>query len=138
MTDLLAGLASATSWGASVTLLTGFLVLIGAAAADARARSVEAAILKVLGATRARILAGLAMRAAILGAAAGLVALGAGIAGGWAVSHFVMDTPFQVIWPSALRAVIVSGGVMVTLLTGLVHAAGPLATRPARVLRASE
>jgi putative ABC transport system permease protein len=136
VTDLLASLASATSWGASVTLLTGFLVLIGAAAADARARSVEAAILKVLGATRARILAGLAMRSAILGAAAGLVALGAGIAGGWAVSHFVMDTPFQVIWPSAL--VIVSGGVMVTLVTGLVHAAGPLATRPARVLRASE
>jgi putative ABC transport system permease protein len=56
VTDLLASLASATSWGASVTLLTGFLVLIGAAAADARARSHEAAILKVLGATRARIL----------------------------------------------------------------------------------
>ena len=136
VTDLLASLASATSWGASVTLLTGFLVLIGAAAADARARSVEAAILKVLGATRAKILAGLALRAGILGAAAGLVALGAGIAGGWAVSHFVMDTPFTVIWPSAL--LIVSGGVMVTLITGLVYAIGPLSARPARVLRASE
>jgi len=136
VTDLLASLASATSWGASVTLLTGFLVLIGAAAADARARRQEAAILKVLGATRARILAGLAMRSLMLGAAAGLVALGAGIAGGWAVSRFVMETPFAVIWPSALA--IIAGGTGVTLLAGLGHALGPLAARPARVLRASE
>ncbi|MBC7165416.1 MAG: FtsX-like permease family protein [Roseovarius sp.] len=136
VTDLLASLASATSWGASVTLLTGFLVLIGAAAADSRARSYEAAILKVLGATRAHILAGLALRALVLGAAAGLVALGAGIGAGWAVSHFVMDTAFAVIWPSALA--IVAGGIAVTLLAGLAYAIGPLATRPARVLRGRE
>ena len=55
---------------------------------------------------------------------------------GWAVSHFVMDTPFQVTWSSAL--VIVSGGVIVTLITGLVYAIGPLSARPARVLRANE
>ncbi|MBK46096.1 MAG: drug:proton antiporter [Roseovarius sp.] len=136
VTELLASLASATSWGASVTLLTGFLVLIGAAAADSRARSYEAAILKVLGATRARILWGLALRALLLGAAAGLVGLGAGLAGGWAVSHFVMETPFAVIWRSAL--VIVAGGVAVTLLAGLAYAIPPLATRPARVLRGRE
>jgi len=136
VTDLLASLASATSWGASVTLLTGFLVLIGAAAADSRARSYEAAILKVLGATRAHILAGLALRALVLGAAAGLVALGAGIGAGWAVSHFVMDTAFAVIWPSALA--IVAGGIAVTLLAGLAYAIAPLATRPARVLRGRE
>jgi len=136
VTDLLASLASATSWGASVTLLTGFLVLIGAAAADARARSREAAILKVLGATRARILGGLALRSLILGAAAGLVALGAGIAGGWAVSRFVMETPYTVVWPSALA--IVGGGTAITLLAGLGFALGPLRARPARVLRARE
>lgn len=134
--DLLAGLARATSWGASVTLLTGFLVLIGAAAADARARTYEAAILKTLGATRARILTSLILRALILGAAAGLVALGAGIAGSWAVSHFVMHTGFQVIWSSAIA--IIAGGVTVTLLAGLVFALGPLRARPARTLRARE
>ncbi|SEL78415.1 putative ABC transport system permease protein [Roseovarius azorensis] len=136
VSDLLAGLASATSWGASVTLLTGFLVLIGAAAADSRARTYEAAILKTLGATRARILTSLVLRATILGAAAGLVALGAGLAGGWAVSHFVMDTGFQVIWPSALA--IILGGMVVTLLAGLGFALGPLTARPARTLRARE
>ncbi len=136
VSELLAGLASATSWGASVTLLTGFLVLIGAAAADQRARTYEAAILKTLGATRGRILTSLVLRAAILGAAAGLVALGAGIAGGWAVSHFVMETSFAVIWPSAIT--IILGGALVTLLAGLGFALGPLTARPAQTLRARE
>ncbi|MFU8776727.1 MAG: ABC transporter permease [Roseovarius sp.] len=136
VTDLLAGLASATSWGASVTLLTGFLVLIGAAAADQRARTYEAAILKTLGATRARILSSLILRALILGGAAGLVALGAGIGGGWAVSHFVMDTSFSVIWASALAVIL--GGMLVTLLAGLIFSLGPLRARPARTLRARE
>ncbi|RBI71441.1 drug:proton antiporter [Roseovarius sp. TE539] len=133
---LLAGLAAATSWGASVTLLTGFLVLIGAAAADSPARVYEAAILKTLGASRASILQSLALRAALLGAAAGAVALGAGILGGWAVSRFVMDTQFTVIWPAALA--IVGGGIVVTLLAGLAFAWPPLAARPARVLRGRE
>ncbi|MEB8387524.1 FtsX-like permease family protein [Rhodobacteraceae bacterium KMM 6894] len=136
VSGLLAGLASATAWGASATLLTGFLVLIGAAAADQGARVYEAAVLKTLGASRARILASLALRAGLLGAAAGIVALGAGILGGWAVSHFVMETPYRIIWPSALA--IVAGGILVTLLAGLAFAWRPLAAKPARVLRARE
>lgn len=136
VTDLLASLASATSWGAAVTLLTGFLVLIGAAAADSRARTYEAAILKTLGASRAQILWSIALRALILGAVAGGVALAAGIGGGWAVSHFVMDAPYAVIWPSALG--IVAGGVVVTLLAGLAFAMRPLRASPARTLRAQE
>jgi putative ABC transport system permease protein len=136
VTDLLASLASATSWGAAVTLLTGFLVLIGAAAADARARTYEAAILKTLGATRGQILWSIALRSLILGLVAGAVALAAGIGGGWAVSHFIMDTSYAVIWPSALA--IVAGGVMVTLLAGLAFALRPLRAAPARVLRTQE
>ncbi|MCE8008396.1 FtsX-like permease family protein [Aestuariivita sp.] len=136
VTDLLAGLAAATSYGAAATLLTGFLVLIGAAAAGEGARTYEAAVLKTLGANRARILRSFALRAAILGAAAGLVALAAGIGGGWAVSYFVMDTGFDIIWPSALG--IVGGGVLATLLAGLAFAWRPLAARPAQVLRARE
>ncbi|WP_424987649.1 ABC transporter permease [Microbulbifer sp. S227A] len=134
--EVLAGLAAATSYGAAATLLTGFLVLIGAAAAGEQARTYEAALLKTLGAARSRILASFALRAALLGAAAGSVALAAGIAGGWAVSHFIMDTDFTVIWPSALG--IVAGGVLATLLAGLGFAWRPLASRPARVLRGRE
>ena len=136
VSDLLAGLASATAWGAAATLLTGFLVLIGAAAADQTARTREAAILKTIGASRAQILASLALRAALLGAAAGIVALAAGITGGWAVSHFIMDTNFEIAWTSAL--LIVTGGAMVSLLAGLGFAWAPMQARPARILRSRE
>ncbi|MDX5414495.1 MAG: FtsX-like permease family protein, partial [Rhodobacterales bacterium] len=136
VSDVLAGLAAATSYGAAATLITGFLVLIGAAAAGERARTYEAAVLKTLGASRGRILRSFALRAALLGAAAGMVAIAAGIGGGWAVTHFIMQTGYTVIWPSAIA--IVLGGVLATLLSGLAFAWRPLAARPAQVLRARE
>ncbi|MEQ6250568.1 FtsX-like permease family protein [Sulfitobacter sp. HNIBRBA3233] len=134
--DVLAGLAAATSYGAAATLLTGFLVLIGAAAAGAEARTFEAALLKTMGASRRMIAASFILRAALLGLAAGAVALLAGVLGGWAVSTFVMETEFSVIWPSALS--IVAGGIIVTVLAGLGFARRALNARPARVLRARE
>jgi len=130
------GISAATRYGAAATLLTGFLVLIGAAAAGESARRYESAVLKTLGASRGRILASFALRAALLGAAAGIVALTAGITGGWAVTTFVMDTPYAVEWPSALS--IVLGGILATLIAGLIFALRPLAARPAHVLRARE
>ncbi|MFA3917327.1 ABC transporter permease [Ruegeria hyattellae] len=136
VTEVLSGLAAATALGASAALVTGFLVLIGAAAAAVTARTYEAALLKTLGATRRRILLSFALRSALLGAAAGIVALAAGIAGGWAVSHYILETGFSVIWPSALT--IVTGGILATLLAGLCFAWGPLSARPARILRARE
>jgi putative ABC transport system permease protein len=134
--DVLGGLAAATSYGATATLLTGFLVLIGAAAAGADARTYEAAMLKTLGASRRMIAASFILRAALLGLAAGSVALFAGILGGWAVSTFVMETDYSVIWPSALM--IIAGGIIATVLAGLGFARRALQARPARVLRARE
>ncbi|OSQ46993.1 ABC transporter permease [Marivita geojedonensis] len=133
---LLEGIGAAVRWGAAATLLTGFLVLIGAAAAGEGARTYEAAVLKTLGASRARILQSFALRSALLGGGAGLVALAAGILGSWAVMTFIMDSSFAVVWPSALGIVI--GGVLATLVAGLVFAWRPLAARPAQVLRARE
>lgn len=136
VSELLDGIGQAVRWGAAATLLTGFLVLIGAAAAGEGARTYEAAVLKTLGASRARILRSFALRAGLLGAAAGAVALGAGITGAWAIMTYVLDSEFSVIWPSAIA--IVTGGVLATLLAGLGFAWGPLAARPAGVLRARE
>lgn len=136
VTELMEGIASATRWGAAATLLTGFLVLIGAAAAGAPARSYEAAVLKTLGAQRRRILASFALRAMLLGFGAGLVALLAGITGGWAVMRFVMESSYEVIWPSA--AGIILGGILATLLAGIGFAWSALASKPVRVLRARE
>ncbi len=136
VSEVLEGIAAAITWGASVTLLTGGIVLIGAAAAGARGRTYEAAVLKTLGATRGTILADFALRSALMGAAAGIVALVAGGLGGWAVTYFVMETEFRFAVASA--AVIVAGGLAATLLAGLAFAWGPLAARPAQVLRARE
>lgn len=134
--DVLSGLAAATSYGATATLLTGFLVLIGAAAAGADARTYEAAMLKTLGASRRMIAASFILRAVLLGLAAGAVALLAGILGGWAVSTLVMETDYSIIWPSAL--LIIAGGIIATVLAGLGFARRALQARPASVLRARE
>ncbi|SEV92007.1 putative ABC transport system permease protein [Cognatiyoonia koreensis] len=136
VSTLVEGIAAATRYGALATLLTGFLVLIGAAAAGERARTFEAAVLKTIGATRQRIMVSFALRSALLGLAAGVVALGAGILGGWAVQTFIMENDYRIIWSNALA--IIGGGVLVSLLAGLAFAARPLAARPAQVLRAKE
>ncbi len=132
----LAAIATATAWAAGATLVTGFVVLIGAAAAGERGRVYEAALLKVLGASRGRILASFALRAGLMGAAAGLVALAVGAVAGWAVMRFVMETSYQFEWVSALA--IILGGIGATLLAGLVFAWRPLSARPAQVLRGVE
>ncbi|MGB3178688.1 MAG: FtsX-like permease family protein [Albidovulum sp.] len=134
--EALGAIARATSIAAGVTLLTGIVVLIGAAAAGERARIYEAAILKTLGATRGLILRSFAIRSGLMGAAAGSVAVGFGAAAGWAVMTFVMEAPFRFEPVSAL--VIVIGGAFATLLAGLVFALRPLAARPAQVLRARD
>jgi len=134
--EAMAALAAATSAAALATLATGFVVLIGAAAAGERGRIFESAVLKTLGASRGRILASFALRSALMGAAAGAVAIGAGALASWAVLTQVMDLRYAFAPLPALA--IVAGGVLATLLAGLAFALRPLAARPARVLRAQD
>ncbi len=122
----------ATSLAALAVLATGFVVLIGAAAAGERARIFEAAVLKTLGATRGQVLASFALRSALMGAAAGLVA---GLAAG-AILTQVMELDYRFAAGSALA--VVAGGVGATLAAGLVFALRPLSVRPACELRAWE
>jgi putative ABC transport system permease protein len=89
-----------------------------------------------VGAARSRILASFALRSALLGAAAGIVAIAAGALGGWSVMTFVMDTSYRFEPVSALA--IVLGGALATLIAGLAFALRPLSARPARVLRAQD
>ncbi|MBF9032611.1 drug:proton antiporter [Rhodobacterales bacterium HKCCE2091] len=136
VTDALEGIAAATTVGAGATLLLGFVVLIGAAAAGEPARVREAAVLKVLGAERGRILGSFALRSAILGAAAGTVAVAAGALGAWAVMRFVMESGYRFEPVSA--AAIVAGGAATVLAAGLLFALRPLSVRPAGILRAQD
>ncbi|MBT2130548.1 ABC transporter permease [Aliiroseovarius lamellibrachiae] len=136
VTGLMGQVAAAITYGAMATLVTGFVVLMGAAAAGERARTYEAAVLKTLGATRGEILLNFALRSAVLGAAAGVVAVIAGGISGWAVTHYIMENDFVFEPVSAIA--IVTGGVVATILAGLAYAWRPLAARPAQVLRARE
>jgi len=136
VSDALSAIATATAWAAGTTLLTGFVVLIGAAAAGERARIYEAAVLKTLGASRAQIMGSFALRAALTGAAAGAVAIAAGGLAAWAVTQFVMDTSF--VFEPVSAFAIVGGGVLATLLAGLAFVWRPLNARPAQVLRSQE
>lgn len=136
VSDALRGIASAIRWGAAATLVTGFVVLIGAAAAGERRRVYEAVILKTLGATRLLILASFALRASILGGAAGLIAIAFGGVASYAVMTFVMEVDFTFEVVSA--ASIVLGGALASLLAGLAFALRPLNARPAQVLRSRE
>lgn len=130
------GIAAATSYAAAMTLLTGFVVLIGAAAAGEQGRTYEAAVLKTIGASRRRILTSFMLRAAILGAAAGLVALFVGALAAWGVVTFVMNTSYRFDMVSAL--IIITSGAGATVLSGLAFAWRPLSARPAQVLRMQE
>ncbi len=128
-------IAAAARWASLVTIAVGLVVLLGAAAAGARARTYEASVLKVIGATRPRILEALALRSALTGAAAGFVAILFGAAAAWGVITFVLDADFAFEPVSAVAVVV--GGAMASLLAGLVFAWPALAARPARILRAA-
>ncbi|TPE48312.1 ABC transporter permease [Amaricoccus solimangrovi] len=134
--DALRSISAATRWGAGATLLTGIIVLIGAAASGQRARVYESAVLRTLGATRARVLASFALRSALAGLAAGVVAVIAGLGAGWWVTARVMEADYVFAPGSALF--VVAGGALASLVAGLVFALRPLRARPARVLRARE
>lgn len=130
---ILEGIAAATTLGALATLVTGGVVLIGAAAAGEDKRRYEAAILKTLGASRLGVLWSFALRSVLMGTAAAITALFAGGLGAWAVIRFVMDADFAFAWGPAV--IIVIGGVILTLLTSLWFSWRAMRVRPARVLR---
>jgi putative ABC transport system permease protein len=77
-----------------------------------------------------------ALRSALMGAAAGVVAIVAGGLAGWAVMVLVMEGEYFFEPVSAVA--IVAGGVFATMAAGLLFALRPLAARPAQVLRAQE
>lgn len=133
---ILSALSGAISYGSGITLATGLVVLIGAAAASERRRVYESAILKTLGASRRRILTSLAIRSTILGAASGVVAIIAGGIAGWAIMTFVMESNYR-FEPFSAFAIVLGGGLM-SLFAGLLFALTPLSVSPSRILRSPD
>jgi putative ABC transport system permease protein len=117
-----------------LTILSGLLVLAGAIAAGGRGRLYDATVLKVLGATRARIALVYIVEYGVTGVLTGLLALCAGTLAADAIAEQVFQVPLTFDWSAAALTVV--GGGAATLLFGLAGAWAALAAKPARQLRA--
>jgi len=133
-TDLFDRLALAVRGAAGVAALAGLLVLTGAIAARARARTREAAILKVLGASRAQILAAYVLEYGAVGAIAGVAGVALGYAAAWPVVVKVFEARWSVDWTGV--GVLLGGAALAAALGGLLAAFQALSKRPAPALRA--
>jgi putative ABC transport system permease protein len=133
VSGMLSQLAVAVRAAASVAILAGIAVLVGALAASRRARTYDSVVLKMLGATRARILAAQAAEFAALALVVSLVALALGSAAGWWVVVRIFELDWAPDWSAVFLTLLL--GAAVTLGLGLLGSLPALAARPARALR---
>ncbi len=119
---------------ASVAILAGIAVLVGALAASRRARTYDSVMLKLLGATRARILLAQALEFATLALIVSAIAFALGAAAGWYVVVKVLELEWAPDW--GVVAATLAVGALVTLALGLLGSLPALTARPARALRA--
>ena len=133
-TDMFDRLALAVRGAEGVAALAGLLVLAGAIAARARARTREAAILKVLGASRIQILLAYILEYGAVGFIAGSAGVVLGYAAAWPVVVKVFDAKWSLDWAGV--GGLVGGAAVVAGLGGLAAAFHALSRRPAPALRA--
>jgi putative ABC transport system permease protein len=117
-----------------LTILSGLLVLAGAIAAGSRGRLYDATVLKVLGATRARIAFVYVIEYGVTGLLTGVLALGAGTLAATLICREVLDVPM--VFDAGVASLTVVGGGAATLIFGLAGAISALSARPAAQLRA--
>ena len=116
-----------------LSILAGILVLAGAMLATQRRRIHEAVVMKVLGATRARIAGTFAWEFAALGLATALAALAVGTVAAYLVVRNLMNLPWT-FRPTVAVAVAV-GAMALTLAFGLAGTLAALRQRPLALLR---
>lgn len=128
------GVARAVQISAGFTLLAGALVLAGGIAAAHRRRLQDAVILKVLGATRRDITAGLLIEYAILGLITVVIAAGLGTLVAYATQSYLMD---DLKWSFSPAAVALVGALSLclTLMAGIAGTWRILGLKPATMLR---
>lgn len=132
-TDLFDRLALAIRAAAAVAALAGLLVLAGAIAARAQARTREASILKVLGATRLQVLGAYMLEYGAVGLIAGVTGVGLGCLAAWPVVTQIFKAQWAVDWSGVF--LLVFGAALLAALGGLFATLHALARRPAASLR---
>jgi putative ABC transport system permease protein len=120
--------------GASaVTLIAAVLVLAGALATGHRHRVYDAVVLKMLGATRKRLIAAYVLEYLLIGLATALVGIAAGSLAALLVMTEVMNVGF--IWLPLPAAVAALAALALTIGFGLIGTFTALGQKPAPVLR---
>jgi putative ABC transport system permease protein len=131
--ELLGQLSAAIRAAASVTVAAGIAVLIGALAAGARARTYDAVLLKLLGATRGQVARATLAEYGFLAVIVAGLALLLGGGAGWYVVTQVFKLEWQPDWVPVVATVVIGG--MVTVILGLAGSWRALSARPNAVLR---
>jgi putative ABC transport system permease protein len=131
--DVLGNIGLATRLIGLLSILAGILVLAGAMLATQRRRIHEAVVMKVLGATRARIAGVFAWEFAALGLATALAALAVGTLAAYLVVSRLMNLQWTFL-PAVAVAVAV-GAMALTLAFGLAGTLAALRQRPLALLR---
>ncbi|OYU36105.1 FtsX-like permease family protein [Novosphingobium sp. PASSN1] len=131
---LLGQVGTAIFAAASVAVLAGLAVLAGAIAAARAARQYDSVILRVLGASRAQLLALLAAEYALLCAVLALVALALGGGTAWLVIVQLFEFDWAPDWARVFA--VLAGGVGLVMVLAVAGSLSVLRTRPAEALRA--
>ena len=131
--DVLGNIGLATRLIGLLSILAGILVLAGAMLATQRRRIHEAVVMKVLGATRARIAGIFAWEFAALGLATALAALAVGTLGAWLVVSRLMRLDWTFL--PAVAVAVALGAMALTLAFGLAGTLVALRQRPLALLR---
>ncbi|WP_085810049.1 ABC transporter permease [Sphingomonas sp. TZW2008] len=126
-------MAQAIVAAASIAILAGIAVLVGAIAASRQSRAYDSVILKTLGATRWQVLGTQALEYGLLAAILAAVALALGLTAAWFVIVQVFDFGWAPDWVQVLATL--AGGALLTLGIGLAGSLPLMALRPARALR---
>ncbi len=131
--DIVSQMATAITAAASVAILAGIAVLIGAIAAAREARTYDGVILRTLGATRLQVLGVQALEYAFLSIVLSALALLLGLGGAW----YVVTQLFSFEWLPDYAVVLATlvGGAAMTMAIGLLGAWPILGARPASALR---
>jgi putative ABC transport system permease protein len=131
--NLLGEVSTAILAAASVTVLAGLAVLLGAIAAARTARSYDNVILRVLGASRRQLLLLQIAEFGLLAAVLALVALALGSAIAWLVIVKLFGFAWLPDWPRVLG--VLGAGLALVLAFAIGSSLPLLRARPAEVLR---
>jgi putative ABC transport system permease protein len=126
-------MAAAILIAASVTVLAGIAVLVGAIAASRQARSYDSVIVKVLGGTRLQILSAQALEYALIACILSVLALALGTGAAWYVIVRLFEFGWAPHWPTVLLTL--GAGSVLTLVIGLLGSLPLMSVRPAAALR---